>query len=149
MNGMNRRRRSLAAVAGAGLLASTLGGFTAANHAAVSAAPGAPAGDCAVAFPVAGLESGDEVSGLTVAKGTTPAPFTGEVLGVLKDGIAPGMDMIIADLTSPDIDRVGSIWAGMSGSPVYAADGRLIGAVSYGLAWGPSPVAGILSLIHI
>lgn len=149
MNRMNRRKRSLAAVAGAGLLASSLAGLTAANHAAVQAAPAAPAGDCAVAFPVAGLESGDEVSGLTVAKGTTPAPFTGEVLGVLKDGIAPGMDMIIADLTSPDIDRVGAIWAGMSGSPVYAADGRLIGAVSYGLSWGPSPVAGITPYEHM
>src|SRR3954454_7416981 len=31
----------------------------------------------------------------------------------------------------------------MSGSPVYAEDGRLIGAVSYGLAFGPSPVAGV------
>ncbi len=50
--------------------------------------------------------------------------------------------MIMARLTSPEIDRVG-IWQGMSGSPVYAEDGRLIGAVSYGLAWGPSPVAGI------
>lgn len=143
MNEMNRRRRSLAAIAGAGLVVSTMGVLTAANHAAVQAAPGDPAGDCAVPFPVADLESGDEVNGLTVAKGTTPAPFTGEVLGVLEDGVAPGIDMIIADLTSPDIDRVGSIWAGMSGSPVYAADGRLIGAVSYGMSWGPSPIAGI------
>src|SRR4051794_41958961 len=31
----------------------------------------------------------------------------------------------------------------MSGTPVYAQDGRLIGAVSYGLALGPSPVAGV------
>src|SRR4051794_6868768 len=31
----------------------------------------------------------------------------------------------------------------MSGTPVYAQDGRLIGAVSYGLAFGPSPVAGV------
>ena len=31
----------------------------------------------------------------------------------------------------------------MSGSPVYAEDGRLIGAVAYGLSWGPSDVAGI------
>ena len=30
----------------------------------------------------------------------------------------------------------------MSGSPVYAADGRLVGAVAYGLA-GSSPIAGI------
>ncbi|MPY77742.1 MAG: hypothetical protein GEV04_04455 [Actinophytocola sp.] len=35
------------------------------------------------------------------------------------------------------------IWAGMSGSPVYAEDGSLIGAVSYGLSWSPSDYAGI------
>src|SRR5262249_26340334 len=35
------------------------------------------------------------------------------------------------------------IWAGMSGSPVYAADGRLIGAVAYSLSLGPSPIAGV------
>ena len=37
----------------------------------------------------------------------------------------PGVDMIMMRLTSAEIDRVGGIWAGMSGSPVYAADGRL------------------------
>jgi hypothetical protein len=89
------------------------------------------------------VTKGQRVTGLTVASGTTPASFSGEVLGVVRNGIAPDLDMIMARLTSPDIDRVGGIWQGMSGSPVYAADGRLIGAVAYGLAWGPSPVAGI------
>jgi hypothetical protein len=83
------------------------------------------------------------VNGMTVSSGTDPEPFTGSVLGVLDDGIAPGIDMILVRLTSTEIDRVGGIWAGMSGSPVYAEDGRLIGAVSYGLAFGPSPVAGV------
>jgi len=31
----------------------------------------------------------------------------------------------------------------MSSSPVYAADGRLVGAVAYGLTFGSSPIAGI------
>ncbi|MGW8564763.1 SpoIVB peptidase S55 domain-containing protein [Isoptericola sp. NPDC055881] len=78
-----------------------------------------------------------------MSKGTTPQAFTGEVLGVLSDGIAPGLDMIVAELHSPAIDAAGGIWQGMSGSPVYAEDGRLIGAVAYGLAFGSSPVAGI------
>ena len=102
-----------------------------------------PTPDCAQPFPIADLEGEDPVEGLTVSKGTTPEPFTGEVVGVLQDGIAPGLDMVIMDLSSPEIDRVGGIWAGMSGSPVYADDGRLIGAVAYGLAFGASPVAGI------
>lgn len=140
MKKTNRRTRSLTAVLGAGLVLSSTGVVLATSHTAVSAAP---TGDCAAPFPVADLETGDEVTGLTVAKGTTPAPFSGEVLGVIDDGIASGIDMVMVDLTSPDIDRVGSIWAGMSGSPVYASDGRLIGAVSYGLSWGPSQIAGV------
>lgn len=101
-----------------------------------------PTGDCAVAYPEADLTAGQDVTGLTVTHGTTPEGFTGTVLGVLDDGIAPDVDMIMVRLESSEIDRVG-IWQGMSGSPVYAADGRLIGAVSYGLASGPSPVAGV------
>ena len=103
-----------------------------------------PTGDCPTAFPVADLVEDQAVEGLTVTKGTTPTEFTGKVIGVLDDGIAPGLDMIMMELDSPEIQRVGGIWQGMSGSPVYdTATGDLIGAVAYGLSWGPSPVAGI------
>ena len=98
---------------------------------------------CPQIAPITGVTAGQPVDGLTVSSGTTPEPFTGTVLGTIADGIAPGLDMIVVRLTSPEIDRVGGIWEGMSGSPVYAADGRLIGAVSYGLANGVSPVAGV------
>lgn len=101
-----------------------------------------PAEDCKEAFLVADLARGDLVTGLTVDTGVVPEGFTGEILGVINDGIAPGVPMIMAELTSDEIDRVG-VWSGMSGSPVYADDGSLIGAVAYGLTWGPSPVAGI------
>ena len=105
-----------------------------------SAAP--PAG-CIQPYPVAEVTAAQPVNGLTVTSGTTPEAFTGTVIGVQENGVAPGVDMILAELTSAELVRVGGIWQGMSGSPVYAADGRLIGAVSYGLAAGPSPVAGI------
>lgn len=141
MTQMNKRARAIASLAGASLMVSTVGLVT--GLGATSAVSAPVAGDCAVPFPVADLESGDEVNGMTVAKGTTPAPFTGEVIGVIEGGIDYDIDMIVVDLTSPDIDRVGSIWSGMSGSPVYAADGRLIGAVSYGLSYGPSQIAGV------
>lgn len=137
MSPSTRRTRalaSLAAVAGLGLAGAAVG--------AAPAQSAAPAGDCPVAFPVADVANGDAVTGLTVSRGTTPEGFTGEVLGVLDDAIGPGVDMIMVRLTSPEIDRVG-IWQGMSGSPVYAEDGRLVGAVSYGLAMGGSPVAGV------
>ena len=134
------RRRSSALVA----LTASLGlvaGVPALSGGAAQSAEPTP--DCAKPFPIVDLEAGDPVDGLTVSKGTTPEPFTGEVIGVLHEGIAPGLDMVIMDLSSPEIDRVGGIWAGMSGSPVYAENGDLIGAVAYGLAYGASPVAGI------
>lgn len=137
---MSRSTIALAtAVATAFGLATVAVGTTPAQSAAPAAAP---ADDCAAAFPVAELTRGAAVTGLTVSEGTTPEGFTGEVLGVLDDGIAPGVDMVMVRLSSSEIERAG-IWQGMSGSPVYAEDGRLIGAVGYGLAMGSSPVAGV------
>ena len=132
----SRSRAVAAALTGMALI----GSGAAVTTQAANAAP--PAEDCKQAYPVADLLRGDAVTGLTVDTGTVPEGFTGEILGVLNNGIAPGLPMIMARLTSDEIDRVG-IWQGMSGSPVYAEDGSLIGAVSYGLTWGPSPVAGI------
>jgi hypothetical protein len=97
---------------------------------------------CPDAFPTAQAVDGVTGTGFTVERGTTPEPFTANVLGRITDGIAPGIDMILADLSSPALTRAGGVWAGMSGSPVYTADGRLIGSVSYGLA-AASPIAGI------
>lgn len=94
-------------------------------------------------MPVAELTDGMTATGLTVERGTAPEPFTAEFIGVIDDGIAPGIDMIVMDTDSPAIQRAGGIWAGMSGSPVYAADGRLIGAVAYGFSLAPSSIAGI------
>ncbi len=135
---VRRRRRVLAA------LTTTTALF--AGTVATTAAPAEslpPTGDCKTAYDISALSAGQAVRGLTVTRDTTPEPFTGEVLGVLDDGIAPGVDMVMARLTSTELDRVGGIWQGMSGSPVYTADGDLIGAVAYGLSWGPSLVAGI------
>jgi hypothetical protein len=124
------------------------------SGAAITAAPAQsapPEQDCAEAYPVTSITRGMPVDGLTVTEGTGPTEFAGEVIGVLKDGIAPGVDMIVADLGNPTddpandtrIDEVGGIWQGMSGSPVYTEGGELLGAVAYGLSWGPSTVAGI------
>ncbi len=139
-----RRRTTLwgTGLLSAGLLTGVLG----APPAAVSASPAAavpPAEDCAEAYPVADLAVGDAVDGLTVTRGTTPEAFTGEVLGVLDDGIGLDLDMVMVELDMPEFDRTRGIWQGMSGSPVYAADGRLIGAVAYGLSWAPTPIAGV------
>lgn len=121
------------------------GALVVAGLATTAPAVSADAG-CPPTLPVSDVTAGMAVTGLTVSSGTTPEQFTGTVQGVLADGIAPGLDLIIADLDSPAIDKAGGIWAGMSGSPVYYDDGsgpRLLGAVSYGLSLAPSHIAGI------
>jgi hypothetical protein len=143
---VRRRGRALASVTAA--MGLCLGAASVVSAPAQSAEP---AGDCADKVPVR-VAKGDPVTGLTVtgvSSSTTPEQFTGEVLGVLDDGIAPGLDMVMMRLSSPEIDRVGGIWAGMSGSPVYGPDGELVGAVAYGLSFGPSPVAGVTPFVDM
>ncbi|HET6562662.1 MAG TPA: hypothetical protein VFG72_12365 [Marmoricola sp.] len=99
--------------------------------------------DCVSAFPADQLVLDQPVTGLTVTRGTEPEPFGGTYLDTLVDGIAPGVDLIVAELDSEAIAANG-IWQGMSGSPVYdPVTGQLIGAVSYALSMGPTPIAGI------
>jgi len=132
------RRRLLAGTAtGALLLGSGLAAVATAGPA--HAAPG----DCDVAFPVSEVAEGQQVTGSTVVRGTTPTGFTGSVIGVLDNAVGPDRDLVMVDLDMPEFERTGGVWAGMSGSPVYAADGRLLGAVAYGLAGGASPIAGV------
>jgi hypothetical protein len=110
---------------------------------ASSRAAAARPGPCPAAVPVSDVTAGLTGTGYTVSSGTTPDPFTVRVIGVLKDGIAPGLDLIIVKTDSPAIRAAGGIWAGMSGSPVYTSDGRLLGAVAYGLSGAPSSIGGL------
>jgi hypothetical protein len=109
-------------------------------------APVAAAADCPAVVPVKSVRAGMRGEGRTVVRGTTPQPFNVEVLGVLEDAVAPGRDLIIVELSDLAgrhvIDAGGGIWAGMSGSPVYL-NGKLLGAVSYGLSFSPSPIGGV------
>jgi hypothetical protein len=131
----SRTRVALSAVVTAGLCLAGTGALTTPSQAA--------AGTCDTAYPVADLTAGQSVQGLTVTQGTTPGQFTGSIIGVLQDGIEPGVDMVMATLSSPEIQDDG-IWEGMSGSPVYDVEsGELIGAVAYTLSWGETQVAGI------
>ena len=122
-------------------------GFTAALLTPTVIVPGSAgavpvATDCPTALPTVEAVAGMVGTGYTVERGNTAEAFTANVLGRISNGVAPGIDMIMAELSSPALDRAGGVWAGMSGSPVYAEDGRLMGAVAYGLAWN-SKIAGI------
>ena len=132
---ISRARLAVSAVVAAGLCLTGTTGLASPSTAA--------AGSCDTAYPVDQLQADQAVTGLTVTNGTDPTAFSGSIIGVLKDGIEPDVDMVMAQLSSQEIADNG-IWEGMSGSPVYdQATGELIGAVAYTLSWGKTGVAGI------
>jgi hypothetical protein len=98
--------------------------------------------DCPDVMPVSEITDGMLGTGWSVSEGRDPEPFDPEVLGVLPDAIGPGRDTIVVDTSSPAITEAGGIWFGMSGSPIYH-DGRLMGALAFGLSVGPPSIAGL------
>ncbi|MFS3127590.1 hypothetical protein ACLM5J_04215 [Nocardioides sp. Bht2] len=149
-----RRNRALL---GAG---ATLTLLTAGLVAATSTATGAPSpgvsADCPLPFPAEDLVPGLTVTGKTTA-GTykrgatihsspeTPEAFTGTYLSTIEDATG---DLFLFELegsriSNPDGSVDAGIWAGISGSPVYA-NGQLVGSVSYGFTQATgSRIAGI------
>ncbi|MEG9435369.1 SpoIVB peptidase S55 [Edaphobacter sp. HDX4] len=93
-------------------------------------------------FPLSQLKRGMKGVAYTVFEGVNPEPMQVEILGVLKDSLGPGRDMILARLYGTKPEFTGVV-AGMSGSPVYI-DGRLVGALSYRIGqFSKEPIAGI------
>jgi hypothetical protein len=93
-------------------------------------------------FPLAEVKRGMKGVAYTVFEGVNPEPMQVEILGVLRDALGPGQDMILARLHGDKPEYTGVV-AGMSGSPVYI-DGRLVGALSYRIGqFSKEPIAGI------
>jgi hypothetical protein len=88
------------------------------------------------------LEAGMMGTGWTVVEGTDPVSFDVEVLGVLPDGIAPGVDFILVHVSGDVIDQTGGIAFGFSGSPVYIG-GDLLGSISYGFFGADQTYGGV------
>jgi hypothetical protein len=83
---------------------------------------------------------------VSVVRGRTLSTLGVEVLGILRDAVGPGRDIIIVDLSGSVVTDAGGLWAGASGSPVFFRSGgvdRLAGAIAYGLAGGGSTLAGL------
>jgi hypothetical protein len=83
-------------------------------------------------FPEGQLTDGMQATGWTVLQGTQPESFGVKILGVLTDAIAPGDDVILVRAHGANIDAIGGMGPGFSGSPVYI-NNELVGSVSYGL----------------
>lgn len=101
-----------------------------------------------VTLPLEDVKPGMVGVGRTVFSGTTLEDFRVEVLGVMRNVIAPKRNLILARLAGGPLAKTGVI-AGMSGSPVYI-DGKLVGAVSYSLGqFSTEPIAGITPIAEM
>jgi hypothetical protein len=134
-------------------LSVTLGVPVAMTSTGAAHANGVPAPvDCPTPTPIESVVEGVNGTGWTVSHGTDPETFSATIIGRVTDGIAPGVDLILARVSSPALTAAGGVWSGISGSPVYADDGTLIGSVSYSLASnsmiaGLTPAAALLTVL--
>jgi SpoIVB peptidase S55 len=118
-----------------GVMATAAGGWV-----PVQMPPAAPA--VTKFFPLSEVKRGMRGVAYTVFEGVNPEPMQVEILGVLKEALGPGQDMILARLHGDKPEYTGVV-AGMSGSPVYI-EGRLVGALSYRIGqFSKEPIAGI------
>ena len=92
-------------------------------------------------MPVKEVKPGMKGYGMSVFQGNKPERFEVEILGTLEGFQNPRQSIIIARLSGPLVERT-SVFAGMSGSPVYI-DGKLVGAVAYAFPFEKEPIAGI------
>ena len=92
-------------------------------------------------FPLSQLKEGMTGKARTVFQGREPEEFNVEILGVVPGAIGPKQDLIVGRLSGGGADRT-SVFAGMSGSPVYI-DGKLVGAISYSFPFSKEPICGI------
>jgi len=92
-------------------------------------------------FPVADLKPGQKGVGRTIFQGDQIEEFQVEILGLLRNTLAPKHDLILARLSGGPLEKTGVI-AGMSGSPVYIG-GKLVGAVAISFPFSKEPLAGI------
>jgi hypothetical protein len=92
-------------------------------------------------FPLTDIKPGLKGVGRTIFQGEQIEEFQVEILGVLKNVLAPKRDLILARLSGGPLAKTGVI-AGMSGSPVYI-DGKLVGAVAISFPFSKEPLAGI------
>ena len=99
-------------------------------------------------MPIQDIRPGMVGVGRTVFSGSKLEDFKVEILGVMRNVLAPQRNLILARLEGGPLAKTGVI-AGMSGSPVYI-DGKLVGAVSYSLGqFSTEPIAGITPIAEM
>jgi hypothetical protein len=130
MRDMSLGRRGLALLGVTALLGALLVASTPAASAAVRC------GNPPKIYPLDKVHRGLTATAWTAVKGMTPRPFQVKVLGVQRDAIAPGFDLIVVKVYGNLIRHTGGIAAGFSGSPAYH-NGALVGSVSWSIDGAP------------
>jgi hypothetical protein len=92
-------------------------------------------------LPLSEVKEGMRGTARTVFRGSEPEEFKVEILGVIPGAVGPKQDLIVGRLSGGSADRT-SVFAGMSGSPVFI-DGKLVGAISYSFPFSKEPICGI------
>ncbi len=98
-------------------------------------------------FPLAEIKEGMKGTARTVFRGTEPEEFQVEIIGIVPGFNFPKQDVIIARLGGKNAERT-SVFAGMSGSPVYI-DGKLVGAIAYSFPFSKEPICGITPIAEM
>jgi len=140
--------RARRAVLGVLVLAIAVAAWAVAPATGQTSSPGSLTGECPSILPLDRVTTGMQGTALSVTRGRTLSTFSAEVLGILRDAVGPGRDIIVVDLSGSAVSAAGGLWAGASGSPVFFRDPRtwefkLAGAIAYGLAGGGSTLAGL------
>jgi hypothetical protein len=92
-------------------------------------------------LPLSLVKEGMRGTARTVFRGSEAEEFQVEILGVIPGAVGPKQDLIVGRLSGGSADRT-SVFAGMSGSPVYI-DGKLVGAISYSFPFSKEAICGI------
>mgnify|MGYP001204061048 CR=1 FL=1 len=88
-------------------------------------------------FPMSEVRPGMKAVGRTIFQGDKIEEFQVELVGVLKNVLAPKHDVVLARLSGANLAETGVV-AGMSGSPVYV-NGKLLGAVAIAFPFAKEP----------
>ena len=96
-------------------------------------------------MPISDVTIGMKGVARTVFRGTQSKTFPVEIMGVLPGGGPGGGDLVLIQVSGPDIEAVGGIALGMSGSPVYVK-GKLIGAVSIAFPESDGKLGGVTAI---
>ena len=98
-------------------------------------------------FPLSDLKEGMKGTARTVFRGSQPEAYQIEIIGIVPGAVGPKQDMIIGKISGGSADRT-SVFAGMSGSPVYI-DGKLVGAIAYSFPFSKEPICGITPIAQM